>query len=103
VTFQGAKCPDQDGASHPFTLANYIEQVVYPVGEVNVGEPRLTEHGAVSHRRAVVGVAGGVLWPVSLGLDDYTGGGAFGRAVGKNAAQEIHGDFPGIPVVKVGA
>jgi hypothetical protein len=76
--------------------------VVYPVGEVDVGETRPLEHGAVAHRRAPVSVAGRVLRAVGLGLHDDPRGDAFGASTGQDAAQKIDRYFPGIPVVEVG-
>src|SRR5215212_2814567 len=72
-----------------------------PVRQVYVGETRSAEHGAVAHRRAVVGVAGGVLWSVGFGLDDDAGGEPFGALVGEDAAEEIDRDLPGVPVIEI--
>jgi len=97
-----AQRPDQNRAGDALALANDVEKVMRPVGEVDVGETRLPEHGAVAHRGAPVSVARRVLGPVGFGLDDDAGGEAFGGLVGQDAADEIDRDLPGVPVVEGG-
>jgi hypothetical protein len=75
---------------------------MYAVGDVDVGDAGPGEDVAVTHRRAVVGVAGGIFGPVRLGLDYDAGGEALGGLVDEGAAEKVDRDLARVPVVEIG-
>jgi hypothetical protein len=101
-TFERSQCPDEDGAAYTFPFTNYIQEFVYAIREVDVGETGAAKDGTVAQGGSFVGVAGRVLGPVRLGLDDYARGSASGGLMNEHATQEVYGHLSGISIVEGG-
>jgi hypothetical protein len=68
-----------------FTLCDRVDQIVDPVVQIHVGEPRPPIKRLVAHRRAGRCVTGGIVFAdVGLGLDDHSRRGTATRSMNQN-------------------
>jgi hypothetical protein len=67
---QGLGRPQQDGASLPIPPGDHVDAIVHAVREVHVQVAGWAEHDRGAGGASPIGVAGGIVLPVCLALDD---------------------------------